>query len=297
MHFPLPLDDHDAVACPGGLYVVATPIGNLEDITLRAIKTLAGVDLIAAEDTRHTGRLLRHYHIDTPLVSCHEHNEQRRAPELIDKIRTGKAVALVTDAGTPSVSDPGYRLVRSVVDQGLDVFPIPGVSATVTALCASGLPTDAFVFQGFTPKKKGKRRELLDDLANEPRTLVFFESPRRLMAFIEDIRLVMGDRQAVLARELTKLHEEFIRGRLSEIPARLGNRPEIKGECTLLVAGAPVAETISDTDLEVALRQALAQPGTHLSSLAKTLARRFHLPRKRVYETALRIQNENKEIS
>jgi 16S rRNA (cytidine1402-2'-O)-methyltransferase len=297
MPLPLPTDDPNAVATPGGLYVVATPIGNLEDITLRAIKTLSSVDLIAAEDTRHTGRLLRHYHIDTPLISCHEHNEQQRTPELIDKIRDGKAVVLVTDAGTPTVSDPGYRLVRSVIDQGLEVFPIPGVSAAVTALCASGLPTDAFVFQGFTPKKKGKRGELLDDLANEPRTLVFFESPRRVTALLDDIRSAMGDRQAVLARELTKLHEEFIRGRLSEIQARLAERSQIKGECTLLVAGAPAAETISDTDLEVALRQALDQSGSHLSSLSKALARRFNLPRKRVYEMGLRVRRENEDIS
>jgi 16S rRNA (cytidine1402-2'-O)-methyltransferase len=154
MPLPLPTDDREPVRCPSGLYVVATPIGNLEDITLRAIKTLNRVDLIAAEDTRHTARLLSRYHIRTPLISCHEHNEHQRAPELIDKIRSGAAVALVSDAGTPSVSDPGYRLVRAAVEHGLTVFPIPGVSAAVTGLCASGLATDAFVFLGFAPKKK-----------------------------------------------------------------------------------------------------------------------------------------------
>lgn len=295
MPLHLPTDDQETLDCPSGLYVVATPIGNLEDITLRAIKTLAGVDLIAAEDTRHTARLLARYHIRTPLISCHEHNEHQRAPDLIGKIRSGAAVALVSDAGTPSVSDPGFRLVSMAVQQGLDVFPIPGVSAAVTALCASGLPTDAFVFLGFAPKKKGKRRELLESLAAEPRTLVFYESPRRVAAFLEEIRLAMGNRPAVLARELTKLHEEFIRGSISEIMAALANRLSVKGECTLLVDGAAATESISDAQLAAALRQALARPGAHLSSLSKTLSRQYNLPRKRVYEMALSIQEETTE--
>lgn len=292
MPLPLPTDDPAPVRCPSGLYVVATPIGNLEDITLRAIKTLNGVDLIAAEDTRHTARLLSHYRIRTPMISCHEHNEHQRAAELIDKIRSGAAVALVSDAGTPSISDPGYRLVRAAVDQGLPVFPIPGASAAVTGLCASGLATDAFVFLGFVPKKKGKRMDLLLSLVAEPRTLVFYESPRRIVAFLDEIRSVMGDRSAVLAREMTKLHEEFIRDSLSEIRTSLTNRPEIKGECTLLVDGAAATESISDVDLAEALRDALSRPGAHLSSLSKTFARQYHLPRKRVYEMALAIQQE-----
>lgn len=296
MPLPLPTDDRETAQCPSGLYVVATPIGNLEDITLRAIKTLAGVDLIAAEDTRHTARLLTRYHIGTPLVSCHEHNEHQRAPELIGKIQAGASVALVSDAGTPSVSDPGYRLVRMAVAQGLKVFPIPGVSALVTALCGSGMPTDAFVFQGFAPKKKGKRLELLKSLATESRTLVFYESPRRVMVFLEEIHAVMGDRSAVLARELTKLHEEFIRGSLSEIRATLADRSAVKGECTLLVNGAPRMAPFSDTDLAVALRDAMTQPNMHLSSLSKTFSRQYNLPRKRVYEMALRIQKETEEL-
>ena len=290
MPLPLPTDDREAVRCPKGLYVVATPIGNLEDITLRAIKTLNGVDLIAAEDTRHTARLLSHYRIHTPQISCHEHNEHQRTPELIDKIRSGAAVALVSDAGTPSVSDPGYRLVRAAVEHGLDVFPIPGVSAAVTALCASGLPTDAFVFLGFAPKKKGKRLELLASVAAEPRTLVFYESPRRVAAFLDEIRSVMGDRPAVLARELTKLYEEFIRGTLAEIQTMLADRPEVKGECTLLVDGAPATDSVSETDLAEVLHHALAQPGAHVSSLSKVFARQYNLPRKTVYEMALTIQ-------
>ena len=293
MPSPLPMDERDAIRCPGGLYVVATPIGNLEDITLRAIKTLNGVDLIAAEDTRHTSRLLAHYRIRTPLVSCHEHNEQQRSPELIGKIQSGAAVALVSDAGTPSVSDPGYRLVRAALAHGVGVFPIPGVSAAVTALCASGLPTDAFVFLGFAPRKKGRRRDLLESLAAETRTLVFYESPRRVATFLEEILTVTGDRPAVLAREMTKLHEEFIRGTLSEIGAVLADRPEVKGECTLLVDGAPATDSISDADLIDALRRALAQPGARLSGLARDLARQHGLPRKTVYEMALNIKNQS----
>ena len=292
MPLPLPMDDREPVRCPSGLYVVATPIGNLEDITLRAIRILNGVDLIAAEDTRHTARLLSHYRIRTAMISCHEHNERQRTLELIDKIRSGASVALVSDAGTPSVSDPGYRLVRAVVELGLTVFPIPGVSAAVTGLCASGLPTDAFVFLGFAPKKKGKRMDLLASLAPESRTLIFYESPRRVSAFLDEIRAVMGDRRAVLAREMTKLHEEFIRGSLSEILIELADRPEVKGECTLLVDGAALSDTVSDADLVEALRDALAQPGAHLSGLAKTFALQYQLPRKKVYEMALTIQKE-----
>lgn len=293
MPLDLPTDDREARQCPGGLYVVATPIGNLEDITLRAIRTLQGVDLIAAEDTRHTARLLAHHRIRTPLISCHEHNEHQRTPELIEKIRRGAAVALVSDAGTPSVSDPGYRLVRAAVEHGLDIFPIPGVSAAIAALSASGLPTDAFVFVGFSPKKKGRRLELLSSLVGEPRTLVFYESPRRVATFLDEVRAVLGDRPAVLAREMTKLHEEFVRGSLSDIRTALADRVELKGECTLLVAGAPSAEPLSDADLADVLRDALDRPDVHISSLAKTLARTYGLPRKTVYEMALAIRNES----
>ena len=287
-----PTDDREAVPCPSGLYVVGTPIGNLEDITLRAIRTLKGVDLIAAEDTRHTARLLAHHHIETPLVSYHEHNESQRTPELIGKIQSGAAVALVSDAGTPSISDPGYRLVRAAVEKGLTVFPIPGVSAAVTALCASGLSTDSFIFVGFAPKKKGKRKELLASLAAEQRTLVFYESPHRLLAFLDEMGEVMGDRPAVLAREMTKLHEEFIRGSLSEIRTALADRSAVKGECTLLVEGAAQPDSISEADLIKALGDALARPGARVSSLAKSFARQYKLPRKTVYEMALNIQKE-----
>jgi 16S rRNA (cytidine1402-2'-O)-methyltransferase len=289
MPSPLPTDE----PLPSGLYVVATPIGNLEDITLRAIRILTHVDWIAAEDTRHTARLLSHYRIRTPLISCHEHNERQRSVELMNKIRSGRAVALVSDAGTPLVSDPGYRLVRAAVEEGLDVFPVPGVSAAVTALCGSGLPTDAFVFIGFAPKKSGSCRELLQSLAAETRTLVFYESPRRVATLLEGIESVMGNRQAVLARELTKLHEEFIRGSLSEVRDVLEARRQVKGECTLLVAGATTAPPVSDTELEKALREALASPDARLSSISRKLSQQYHLPRKKVYEMALVIQRES----
>lgn len=290
MPLTLPMDDPQTTSCPSGLYVVATPIGNLEDMTLRAIKTLAGVDLIAAEDTRHTSRLLAHYGIRTPLISCHEHNEQQRTPQLIDKIRSGSAVALVSDAGTPSVSDPGFRLVRAAIENGLDVFPIPGVSAAVTALSASGLPTDTFLFVGFVPRKAGKRMDVLRPLVDEPRTLVFYESPRRVAALLEAVHALMGDRQVVLAREMTKLHEEFIRGRLTDVQAELARRPEVKGECTLLIDGAPPAPAVADDELERVLRKALSRPGARVSSVSKAVARQCGLPRKIVYEMALAIE-------
>lgn len=290
------MDNEKALRCPSGLYVVATPIGNLADITLRAVQTLQGVDLIAAEDTRHTLRLLFHYRIRTPLISCHEHNEHQRTPELIEKIQAGASVALVADAGTPSLSDPGYRLVRAAVEAGLDLFPIPGVSAAITALCVSGLPTDAFVFVGFVPRKAGKRLELLTGLAAEPRTLVFYESPRRVRGLLEAIRTLIGDRPAVLAREMTKLHEEFIRGPLSAIETRLADRAEIKGECTLLVAGRSAPDAVAAGDLEAALVEALARPGVHLSRLTQTLARQYGLPRKTVYALALDIQKSGRTL-
>jgi len=292
MPLRLPTVEDQAASLPSGLYVVATPIGHLEDITVRAIKTLTGVNLIAAEDTRRTARLLAHYQIRTPLVSCHEHNEHQRSPELIDKIRSGSAVALVSDAGTPSLSDPGYRLICAAAEQGVPIFPIPGVSAAITALCVAALPTDAFVFIGFAPKKKGRRIELLKSLRSEPRTLVFYESPRRVAGCVADILTVMGDRPAVLAREMTKLHEEFIRGKLSDVFEKLQGCPEVKGECTLVVGGAPIDEGISHGQLDAVLREALSRPGARVSSLSKTIARAHQLSRRQVYEAALRIEKE-----
>ena len=275
----------------GCLYVVATPIGHLEDITLRAIRTLKEVDLIAAEDTRHTRRLLTAHQIQNQLISYHEHNEQQRTAELLDKLLQGAAIALVSDAGTPTVSDPGYRLVQAAAAQQILVVPIPGVSAAVTALSAAGLPTDSFTFVGFPARKKAKRLEQLQALAHVPHTLIFYQSPRRLSAFVDEVRAVFGDRPAVLARELTKLHEEFLRGSLSELLAELIERPQVKGECTLLVSGAPVTEPARQ-ELEAAIVQALREPQASLADLSKALARRFQVPRKVVYQKALALKEK-----
>jgi 16S rRNA (cytidine1402-2'-O)-methyltransferase len=293
MRLPLHTDERNPTLFPSGLYVVATPIGNLKDITLRALETLEGVDLIAAEDTRHTARLLHHYHIDTPLISCHEHNEQQRTPGLIEKIQAGLSVALVSDAGTPSVSDPGFRLIRSAVDNGLDVYPVPGVSAAISALSASGFPMDTFLFLGFAPKKPGKRLDLFRSLASEPRTLIFYESPRRVQRLLKEMLQVMGDRHLVLAREMTKVHEEFLRGRISQVLSNLDARHQIKGECTVLVRGNAEKESVSEQALADIILTELNRPGVHISSLSKTLAAKFGVSRKKVYEMALRIDRNS----
>lgn len=277
---------------PGGtLFVVATPIGNLEDITLRAIRTLKQVDMIAAEDTRHTRKLMTAHAIENRLVSYHEHNESRRTPELIEQLISGRSVALVSDAGTPTVSDPGYRLVRAAAAQGIPIVPIPGVSAAIAALSGAGMATDNFTFVGFPMRKKIKRLDQLKALARLPHTLIFYQSPKRVASLLEELIDTMGDRPAVLARELTKLHEEFIHGTLSTILADLEQRSGIKGECTLLVAGLEAVQP-TEADLDAAIRRALASPdGSSLSDIAKSLARQFKVPRKRVYDKALEIRD------
>jgi 16S rRNA (cytidine1402-2'-O)-methyltransferase len=218
----------------GTLFLVATPIGNLEDMSLRAVRVLREADLIAAEDTRHTARLLHHFDIRRPTTSLHEHNEREKVPLLVDKLRGGARLALVTDAGTPAVSDPGYRLVRAAIDAGIRVEAVPGPSAVMAALVSSGLPTDAFLFAGFPPPRAAARRMWLEALAREPRTLVLFEAPHRIRQTLEDALATLGDREAALCRELTKLHEEVARGRLS---ALLGQLSEPRGEFTLVVGG------------------------------------------------------------
>jgi 16S rRNA (cytidine1402-2'-O)-methyltransferase len=277
----------------GCLYVVATPIGHLEDITLRAIRTLRQVDLIAAEDTRHTRRLLAAHGIENQLISYHEHNEHQRTAELIQRLEQGSSIALVSDAGTPTVSDPGYRLVEAAAARQIPIVPIPGVSAAITALSAAGLPTDSFTFAGFPPRKKARRLAHLQQLAVVPHTLIFYQSPRRLLGFLAELKEVLGDRTAVLAREITKIHEEFIRGPLSQIIAQLEPRPEIKGECTLLVAGAPPAEPEPE-DLDAAIADALDRSADSLSTLAKELARQWNVPRKEVYARALEMKSARK---
>jgi 16S rRNA (cytidine1402-2'-O)-methyltransferase len=220
---------------PGTLYVVSTPIGNLEDITHRAIRVLGEVDLIACEDTRHTHKLLQHYGISTKTISYHEHNEQERSGELIDLLLKGTNVAVVSDAGTPGISDPGFRLIRLAVAKQVQVVPIPGPSALVTALVASGLPTDEFFFGGFLPARSGARQTRLNELRSVPGTLIFYEAPHRLAATLKDAFEILGEREAVVARELTKLHEEIARGRLSELAARFSSAETARGEIVLIV--------------------------------------------------------------
>jgi 16S rRNA (cytidine1402-2'-O)-methyltransferase len=223
---------------PGSsLYLVATPIGNLEDITLRALRVLKEVDLIACEDTRQTQKLLSHYGIQTRTVSYHEHNEMTKAAELIVDLESGAKIALVTDAGMPGISDPGFRLIALAIRHHVPVVPIPGASAFLAALVASGLPTDSFRFSGFLPTKGGQRRKLLESVRESPRTQVFYEAPHRLLEALTDVVEVLGSgRHVVVAREVTKLHEEFLRGRAQEILERLKSRGEVKGEITLLIA-------------------------------------------------------------
>jgi len=258
-----------SVIRPGTLYVVATPIGNRDDITLRALNILREVDLIAAEDTRKTRRFLEMHAIKGSLISYHEHNEDERTPKLIAKLKKGLSIALVSNAGTPTVSDPGYRLITATLAGNLDVIPIPGVSAATAALSAAGLPTDSFVFLGFPAKKKTKRLQQLNDLASEPRTLIFYESPRRILTLLGEIKDVMGDRYAVFAREMTKLHEEFLRGRLSEIVIQLKQRTDIKGECTLLVAGCDKGESQSWEVVRQQVRTAVINRRDSLSVIAR----------------------------
>jgi 16S rRNA (cytidine1402-2'-O)-methyltransferase len=278
----------------GTLFVVATPIGNLEDITLRAIRTLKQVDMIAAEDTRHTRKLMSAHAIENRVVSYHEHNESRRTPELIGQLAGGRSIALVSDAGTPTVSDPGYRLVRAAAAQGIPIVPIPGVSAAIAALSGAGMATDSFTFIGFPARKKTKRLDQLNALAGLPHTLIFYQSPKRVTALLKELMDTMGDRPAVLARELTKLHEEFIYGTLSTILADLEQRFGIKGECTLLVAGMKTVRP-AEADLDAAIRQALSSSGGRsLKDISKSLAKHFNVSRKNVYDKALKIKTDGK---
>jgi 16S rRNA (cytidine1402-2'-O)-methyltransferase len=272
--------------------VVATPIGNREDITVRALNTLREADLIAAEDTRKTGNFLSHHKIKNRLISYHEHNENKRTPEIISKLLDGTSIALVSNAGTPTVSDPGYRLIETAIENNIEVIPIPGVSAAIAAMSVSGLPTDSFVFVGFPPRKKGKRLKFLTELAVEPRPLIFYESPQRILAFLEEIVSHMGDRPAVLAREMTKLHEEFIRGSVSEILMTMKKRAKVKGECTLLVAGRKEKEEIDSEMVEAEIKAALKKHQSGLSEITKLIAQKYGLSKNEVYNLALKLKRQ-----
>jgi 16S rRNA (cytidine1402-2'-O)-methyltransferase len=249
-----------ALAPGPALYLVATPIGNLEDITLRALRVLKEVDVVACEDTRQTQKLLNHYGIATRTISYHEHNEMTRAAELVKEMQEGASVALVTDAGMPGISDPGYRLISLAIRHHLPVVPIPGASAFLAALVASGLPTDSFRFSGFLPAKRGERRAALEAIRTSPRPQVFYEAPHRIVEALSDVCEVLGNaRHVVIAREVTKLHEEFLRGRAGEVLETLRARDGVKGEITLLIGKAEEADSRASAAPGISVRQRVEQ--------------------------------------
>ena len=272
---------------PGTLYVVPTPIGNLEDITARALRILGEVDLIACEDTRHTRKLLNHYAIKTKTISYHEHNERERAAELCAMIEAGKSVALVSDAGTPAISDPGFRLVRLAIEAGVPVVSLPGPSALITALAGSGLPTDEFFFGGFLPARSGARRTRLEELRSIPATLIFYEAPHRIVATLKDAHQILGEREAVIARELTKLHEEIARGRLSELAARFSASESVRGEMVLIIDRNVILSEVKDVASVSALVSMLEESGLDHRTALKKAAREMGIPRAEAYRRLL----------
>jgi 16S rRNA (cytidine1402-2'-O)-methyltransferase len=268
----------------GTLYLVATPIGNLQDISYRAVRILTEVGLIACEDTRQTRKLLEHYDIRTPTLSYHEHNEARRTPELIARLLAGASIALVSDAGMPLVSDPGFILVRAALEQGIRVVPIPGPSAALAALAASGLPAEPFYFAGFLPARATQRRQALERLAALDCTLILFEAPHRILDTLTDFETLLAGRPVVLARELTKIHEEFLRGSAASIRAELEARGTIKGEITLVIGPpAPVAKTPPDAALVRRRVEELERKGLSRMEAIKAVARSEGLPKREVY--------------
>ncbi|MDS3862244.1 16S rRNA (cytidine(1402)-2'-O)-methyltransferase [Thermosynechococcaceae cyanobacterium BACA0444] len=279
-------------AIPGYLYLVPTPIGNLADISARALGILQTVDLIAAEDTRHTGRLLQHCQISTRQISFHQHNTQQRIPELVELLQAEKSIALVTDAGMPGISDPGYELVVACIDAAIPVIPLPGPNAALTALIASGLPTNRFIFEGFLPTKPKVRHETLQAWAKEPRTIIFYESPHRLPETLTELISHLGPvRQIVIARELTKLYEEFWRGTLGEAISYFQTHPA-KGELTIILAGStPTIKTHSSEDIKTALQHHFQQ-GLSPSQASRELALEMGLSRRYVYGLALELNDE-----
>lgn len=282
-----------------GLYIVATPIGNLEDITLRALRVLRSVDRIACEDTRQTQKLLSHYGIAVPTVSCHAHNERQRAEELIAELKVGARIALVSDAGMPGISDPGAHLVAQAVAAGVPVIPIPGASAAVSALAASGLDTKSFLFVGFPPPRTGERRSFFETLRSERATLIFYEAPHRVVESLRDALQIFGpERRAVLAREITKIHEEFLRGTLRELEISCANRDLLRGEMTLMIAGADSTESAAvgaglESDLRAAMVLYLGQ-GLDEQAALKRVARDRGVSKSEVYREWQREQGRRK---
>jgi 16S rRNA (cytidine1402-2'-O)-methyltransferase len=275
---------------PGTLYLVATPIGNLQDITLRALDTLKSVDLIACEDTRHTRKLLTHFGISARLTSYHEHNEQQRAEELAELLDAGKSIAVVSDAGTPAICDPSFRLVRKAQEIGARVVPVPGAVAFVSGLIASGLPTDSVFFGGFLPSKKSERRNRLDEVKQIAATLVFYETPHRLLKALADCAEILGDRQAAVARELTKLHEEIARGNFAELIEKFGAKP-IKGEIVLIIERASAESRKSQVESQKTIAGRVAEleiEGLDRRDALKKAAKEFGLSKSAAYKILLK---------
>ena len=267
----------------GALYIVATPIGNLEDITLRAIRVLKEVEIIAAEDTRRTRKLLGAYQISTPMTSFYDRIEDRKSSVLISKMNDGMDVAIVSDAGTPGISDPGYVLVSKAIAEGIEIIPVPGASAVITALSVSGLPTDSFAFYGFLPSRSGKRKQFLSNLLDEAKTLVFYESPKRLIESIRDIGEVLGNRNVVVLREMTKVFEEIMRGTVGEVINQLVGRV-VKGEVTLVIGGkGKVSSSFSDDEILAKFEELWKSSGSSKRDIIEKLARELGIPKKRVY--------------
>ena len=261
----------------GTLYIVSTPIGNLEDITQRAIRILSEVDIIACEDTRHTKKLLNHFGIPTPTTSYHDHNERERAPELLRSLKDGSDIAIVSDAGTPGISDPGFRIAQLAAEEGILVVPVPGPTALIAALVAAGFPSDQFFFGGFLPARTNQRRTKLAEVSSMPATLIFYEAPHRIVDALRDAREVLGERQAVVARELTKLHEELVHGTLSELAENFSAREAVRGEMVLIIdrnviAGEEDSRAIGGiSEIVAALEQKGADQRTALKQAAKEL--------------------------
>lgn len=284
-----------AIVEPGHLYVVATPIGNLRDITLRALDVLREVTVIAAEDTRRSRILLEHYGIKTPLVSYHEHNEAVRSRELLERLQAGDAVAIISDAGTPLISDPGYTLVAQARRNGIPVVPIPGACAAITALMASGLESYQFVFYGFVPRKQSERKKWWEELAAEKRTAILYESPNRLVTTLSEMTNYFARRQMVVARELTKVHEEFIHGTVEEVLANLSQRPEIRGEIVIVLAGAgqSAEETVGITDEQLlAMLREYLKTGMRKKEAVQQVASSTGVRKNRVYQLVLNLSEE-----
>lgn len=273
----------------GSLYIVPTPIGNLEDITFRAVRVLKEVDLIAAEDTRHTQVLLNHYDIRTSVTSYHEHNERGKARELVEQLRQGRSIALLSDAGTPMISDPGYRLVVEAIRAGVQVIPLPGPSAVTAALSAAGLPTDRFGFEGFLPAKKSERRSALEALKKDTKTLIFYEAPHRLKETLADMAEIFGDREVAIGREISKVHEEFLRGALREILATI-EQQTVRGEITLVVQGATSGAPVSEEGVISEIRQ-LAENGMRVKEISELVGAHHGISKREVYRLALRVKN------